>query len=455
MIRRFQIDDLIAQDETGVVFRAFDTESGKNVAVRRFFPFGATGGGLQADEQNAYIVAIGRLAELSHPALRSIICGGCDPVDGMPYIATEWIEGDSLESLLEHGPLPAQAATELINQALEVSELLSYVLAEDAVWIETDLHNIIVGNEQSGRGFTFWICPLKWLGSQEKNRSLQSIADLTEIVMGWQGHTLNDEAGNGLAGWLKWLRQAADTISLHEARETLAASVGVEPPPPTKKLITQATRPPTRVVPRPKKSSSKAAWIINVSLALVAAGLLFHQGSLQSLLSRFTRTHEVSPVAIPPSGPPGKAEPATPRAAEPNSPEPIAQPAPAIPADPQPAPPTPEETGSTDGVIPWDRSHFLIHHEGKVVTVEGVLELIDLSEQKTIMHLQFAKKPHKNDTRGVVDTKTAPNDLTESALAPLVGKKVRLRGTIQVHSVRGGIRAEILIQDRASIQPVE
>ena len=51
------------------------------------------GGGLLEEEQAAYNIAVGRLAGLQHPALRAVVCGGCDPVDGIPFIATEWIEG--------------------------------------------------------------------------------------------------------------------------------------------------------------------------------------------------------------------------------------------------------------------------------------------------------------------------------------------------------------------------
>ena len=90
-----------------MVFRALDTETGKTVAVRRFFPFGALGVGLKDDEKTAYNIALGRLTGLNHPALRSVICGGCDPVDGIPFIATEWIEGHVLEPIVEQQPLPA------------------------------------------------------------------------------------------------------------------------------------------------------------------------------------------------------------------------------------------------------------------------------------------------------------------------------------------------------------
>ena len=120
MIKRFQIEDLLVQDLSGVVFRAWDTETGQTVAVRRFFPFGANGGGLEDEEQAAYQVAVGRLAAISHPALRTVICGGCDPIDGMPFIATEWIEGARLRSFIERGPLTPAEATHLLGQALEV-----------------------------------------------------------------------------------------------------------------------------------------------------------------------------------------------------------------------------------------------------------------------------------------------------------------------------------------------
>jgi len=441
VIRRFQIEDLISQDEFGVVFRALDSETGKFVAVRRFFPFGASGGGLHAEEQNAYNIALGRLAGLNHPALRATICGGCDPVDGMPFIATEWVDGDPLQTFLEYGPLPADVATDLITQALEVSELLSHVLAENAVWVETSPQTIIVGNEQSGRGFTFWICPLKWLGGHEKARSLESIADLTEIVMGWQDRKINDQAGQGLAGWLKWLRHSANTITLHEARETLAASIGVEPPPPVRNLVAKATRPPAKRAPKPL--SWILPWIINTALALVAAGLggwyVLHQREEEASRFRPDMTQASSDKLF------GKT--AVPRAA--TNPPPNRQ------AKPPATTPDQVPGDLSRTVIPWTNHGFLLKYSGKEVIVEGPLEAIKFSESGATMYLLFSKELGIDDTRGAVVVRTAPADLSESEITPLIGKKIRLHGTIHIQPYSGTVRPEVRIKTRASIEVVE
>ena len=84
MVRRFQIEDMVAQDAAGIVFRALDRQTGELVAISRFLPFGVNGGGLSDEEQAEYQVVVERLCAIRHPAMRSVIGGGCDAVDGMP-----------------------------------------------------------------------------------------------------------------------------------------------------------------------------------------------------------------------------------------------------------------------------------------------------------------------------------------------------------------------------------
>ena len=325
-----------------------------------------------------------------------------------------------MQSFLEHGPLPADVATELISQALEVSEVLSQVFAEEAVWVETGLSTIIVGSQHSGRGFTFWISPQKWLGGREKSRGLESIVTLTEEVMGWRGRNMNDQEGHGLGGWLKWMRQTAGTISLREARETLAAAVGEDPPVATEHLVVQASRPRAQAG---KPSSSKVMLGVNICLTLLVIGLAGWFFANQRALR--------------------------------NS-RPLAGSPPANPTNQQPASDHGGQGGAADangGVIHWASRELLLQHDGEEVVVEGVLE--GISSKNARMYLLFSQPPVATDPRGAVVLKTAAADLAQDALTPLIGKKVRLRGTVNVVNIFGSKRPEILIKDRASIEAGE
>jgi len=261
--KRFQIEDLVVQDASGVVFRALDTQTGEFVALRRFFPSGADGGGLNTAQQDAYQQTVNQLAAVNHPALRSIISGDCDPIDGMPFIATEWIEGSRLSTCLGQGQLSPEEAIHLLTQALEVSQILSGVLGEEGIWIETGLEAIVIGAEETGRNVTFWIAPQKWLGKNDSRHGLECVIELTETLMGWHGRSIGDHAGKGLGRWLKWLRGTKATASLQEVREMLAASTGADTPASATRLFREAFQPK-------KSTESRWIWAIICGLALLA-----------------------------------------------------------------------------------------------------------------------------------------------------------------------------------------
>lgn len=415
------------QDSTGVVFRAIDSETGKTVAVRRFFPFGADGGGLQADEQIAYNIALERLSGLSHPALRAVICGGCDPVDGMPFIATEWIEGTSLLPIIERqGPVTPEVATELLTQALEVCELLSHALTEEAVWVETDLQNIVFGNNDTGRRFTFWISPLKWFGSGEQPRGLESIINLTEEIMGWKERAVADEEGRGLGKWLRWLRTAAPTASLHEVRESLAASIGAEPPAPAKNLVAQAALPSSKKI---RKAPPRILLWVNILLILSCAGLCYWIWQRKPPKETIVVSIASEPAVTAPAKPARKLT----KISEITSS--VVQ-APAA-ATPQP--------------IQWNDHAALIANDAKPVVVEGQIVEIGLSYQKDFLVLYFAKSADANAARILIPIKDATEDLTEAALKPLLEKTIRVSGTMYVHKESNVVRPNILINERAAI----
>ena len=455
------------QDSSGVVFRALDTETNLTVAVRRFFPFGANGGGLLEDEQTAYAIAIERLAGISHPALRAVIGGGCDPVDGMPYIATEWIEGPQLESIIERGPLDPVQAASLLSKALEVCELLSEVLAEEAVWVETSLQAIVVGDEGSGRGVTFWIAPLKWLGKNDGQRGLQSIITLTEEIMGWSGKTVADQAGNGLGGWLKWLRGKARTTTLHEAREMLAAFVGAESPVPRMKPGHQATRP--RGVLRKKKTSS-VPIIIGAALALTAISgggylMIKRNNAANTALAMPLNSEEgavtqVQPptmdavIMAPPPAPNISTPRVVPAAAGERSVGQVNREAAEFLASQQNLEQARVarrlEIQQRGNLFEVGDRELLLENKGSEVQLGGRLAEVRFSGSGATLYLEFSKSAAKDEPRGYIMKKDLTAEMSEESLRKFIGKRVSLRGKVNTPSFQG--RPEIEIKNLAAIQ---
>jgi hypothetical protein len=444
VIKRFQIEDLIVQDASGVVFRALDSETGKPVAVRRFFPFGASGGGLLPDEQTAYNIAIGRLSGIKHPALRSVISGGCDPVDGIPYIATEWVDGDSIQALVDQGSFRAETATELLTQALEVCELLSQVLAEEAVWIETDLQTIIMGNHGSGRRFTFWISPLKWLGSVgDRSTGLLPIVTLTEEIMGWQGRVVHDQAAGGLGGWLKWLRSCAVFTSLREARENLAASVGAEPPPDADKLVAKATRPLLVTTTPPKPPATKSRLILALTLAIV---LVILAGWWRSRTSTPADAADAADSAAESTAAARASRRAVELAAE------------AAKQDARHGATIASQQNAADrqgGTIPWDSRELILQNDGNTITIEGIVRDIKASSSGKTLYLVFADPPDKNAAQAGIATGDNPQERISPQLETLRGKKIRVTGEVRIQKLGGLERPDILFDDLSAIRTSE
>ncbi len=488
MIRRFKIEDLIYQDTSGVTFRALDSETGAAVALRRFFPFGPEGGGLQPDEQTAYNIALERLAGISHPSLRAVVAGGCDPVDGIPFIATEWVEGEPLHLVMNEEPVPAETAAKLVTQALEVCELLSHVLAEESVWIDTEITSIVVGSQKSGREFTFWISPLKWLGGGGESRGLKAIVQLTEEVMGWQGQAPNDQAGKGLGIWLKWLRMAAETTTLKEARESLAAAIGVEPPPPVKAVVATATRPMSRsaipVRPVKKRKSKAPVFSALILLCVIAGGVGWWWVNRDHSLLDAELADVKMPAPAPvveetkPSKEPAK-ETESPAIPEPAPSEPVKTPEPRLSeeelrnrANRRVAEMMSEKESSSKvaaadvekqkaeadkrGAYQPEDVAALLANENKQVTLEGTLQKFDASGKNgdgNWLYLVFSEKNPVN-ARGKIIKSSAGAELTQDALTPLVGRKIRITGVVSAQSLRSDKRPLIEIKSRSAITEV-
>ncbi|WP_367870760.1 hypothetical protein [Luteolibacter sp. Populi] len=247
MAGRYEILDILAQDKSGIVFHAEERESGRSVVLRRFFPYGPEGGGLQEAERAAYMAALERVRDLRHPTLRTIIDGGCDPVDGMPFLVSEWVEGQRLGELLKSRALSPGSTKALLTHALEASKELSQVFDEEAVWVETTPDSVILPVE--GETLTFWICPIKWLSTAEQRGGLLPLAKLAEKALHWRGKPVAG-TGEGIGSWVKAVRENPYRWNLDEALQALHEPLTLTGPP-----AGQAGNVPTI----PMKAAQKAA----------------------------------------------------------------------------------------------------------------------------------------------------------------------------------------------------
>jgi hypothetical protein len=447
---RFHIEELISQDSSGVIFRANDLETGSDVTVRRFFPRGMGEGGLLEVERTAFDIAVQRFTCAIHPALRVVIAGGWDAVDGVPFLVSEWVEGTPISQQLASGPLKARRAIDIIMGAMEVSEVISELLAEQAVWVETDPRYIIEASDGMGRGITFGISPFKWLGSDEERRSLIPLVQLTEDLMGWKNKMVNDQAGEGLAIWLKWLKQHAFQATLAEARENLAAASGSPPPPPTSRLVRQSTRPmapraPTvqvQMAPIKRPKASKLPMIYG----LIALLIVFAWGGWIAITGKIPLKGKFPAVASAAAPPIRKSalDYAPPLPSQTDYEET------AVTAAAPPSPP--QHTSDThSGTIYYVKdSDAVLKKLNQTVTLEGKLTGVSLNGDKTQIFLQLQPTENK-DACGFLISQHATGKLSFDELTKLVGKTIRLKGTVGIGTGKFGQRPKVQITSPESI----
>ncbi len=467
-----------------MVFSAVDGETGRQVALRRFFPFGPDGGGLQPEERTAYNIGVQRLTEVAHPALRAVVTGGCDPVDGMPFLVTEWVEGSTLAKLLQQGSLTRESAIALMCQALEVSELLSQLLAEDDVWVETSPSAIVLGEGESERGVTFWISPFRWLSAEEDRPGLMPLVELLDASMGWQNLSVSDQAEGGLGAWRNWLKANAQKATLAEARAALTTFTegGVTAPTPSPGPVGKIPAPRAAPARRPMVvTKHKTSWggvVVITLLVLTALGmggwLYYKQNHLDepvAALDGVKAGDQPEPEGKPskeralsenliPDKPTEKPVPtehvvekpldeasrvaaATARAAELSSQQAkeLQQRADQVKA-----------AEAKGGVFEARDLELVALQKGKAVKVEGVLLGVGESNSKKTGYLRFTTDLDPKFVEGKFDKPTKDPGLQDAALKALIGKRIRISGTVEVTALNKVRRVQVDFPNRAAIE---
>lgn len=120
---RFQVESIVARAQTGVVFRASDTDKGRTVALKVFYPENFH----DAHNMRRFLRAVRTMLPIKHENLVTLYRAGRSR--GLCYTACEFVEGENAAQLIQRtgisGMLQWQHAFRLavhVARALEVAE---------------------------------------------------------------------------------------------------------------------------------------------------------------------------------------------------------------------------------------------------------------------------------------------------------------------------------------------
>lgn len=141
MIDEFQVEYEVDRGGMGVVYRCYDTANNRPVALKILTPYK-----LESDKsRKRFDREIAIIAQLEHPNIAELYAIG--EWEGRPYIAMEWIEGATLQSIIhEKGVLSFDEAKLLFDQ---ISSGLTYAHQKDIVHRDLKPSNIMVRSDQS------------------------------------------------------------------------------------------------------------------------------------------------------------------------------------------------------------------------------------------------------------------------------------------------------------------
>ena len=166
MVQDFEIRELVFQDAEGVIFRARNLQNQQLICLHRFFlePDAITQ--LQVEGENGvslFVKGLAKLQILEAPGVRRILTGGFDEVDKIPYIVTEWVEGESIESCLESKSLVAGDGAIFETQVERTFESLPEEVRKAVKLTKSEV--ILTRSKEGEIAPVFSISPAKYFGA--------------------------------------------------------------------------------------------------------------------------------------------------------------------------------------------------------------------------------------------------------------------------------------------------
>jgi serine/threonine-protein kinase len=139
---RYHIEALLGEGAVGAVYRAVDIVTGQTVALKQWHAIS-----LSEEVRGRFLREATALATLDHPNIVKVVGHGF--VEGVPYVALEYLEGQTVEALIAGGkPIEPPLAFELARQALSG---IAYAHEHEVVHRDLKPENIFVGRDAQGR----------------------------------------------------------------------------------------------------------------------------------------------------------------------------------------------------------------------------------------------------------------------------------------------------------------
>ncbi len=107
---RFQLESIVGSGEIGMVYRGSDKRSGQPVAVKLIHP------DVAATHGDELLRSASMVAQLRHAKIATVLAAAREP-DGTSYIVTEFLEGETLKSMIERtGPMGPRRSADIMFQ---------------------------------------------------------------------------------------------------------------------------------------------------------------------------------------------------------------------------------------------------------------------------------------------------------------------------------------------------
>lgn len=157
-IRRYQILQELGRGAMGRVYLAEDPRIDRRIALKVFHPATLMEDTVEAEMRQRFLMEAKAAGRLTHPGIVTVYDADTDPESGDPYLAMEWVDGQSLRDIIDRGPI---AVDEAVGIAVQVAEALDYAHREKVVHRDVKPENLMIKGNGAVKVTDFGIAKLR------------------------------------------------------------------------------------------------------------------------------------------------------------------------------------------------------------------------------------------------------------------------------------------------------